>query len=785
MKRIGLAVALLVFTSVFLFTLTILPDVKATTLYVGGAGPGNYTTIQSAIDDANPGDSVYVHSGTYYESITIFKTLSLIGEDRDTTVINGTATGDVVHVTADWVNVTGFTIANSGPGYYDSGIELYYVQNCNVAGSNFSNNEFGIYLYHSSSNRIASNNASVNKYGITLRYSVNNLIINNTASTNAQSGIQLWYSDNNTLSNNTALSNEVNGIDLGDSNNNTVANNSISDNWGGILIIDGSDRNTVVNNIAFSNNWSGINLAFSGNNTMAGNNLFANDVGIQIQDSHSNTIVSNKVSSNNWYGIYLDSSESNVITDNLMVEDGVYIGGDSLENWNSHTIDSSNTVNGKPVYYWKNVGGGTIPSDAGQVILANCTDVVIENQNVSNSSVGIELGFSSDNTIANNTANSNDRYGISLWHSDGNTITNHTSLYNEGGIDLWRSDGNIIANSVASNNNEGIRTYSSFDNRIYHNNLIGNARQAYDFNGDNDWDDGYPSGGNYWSDYAGVDQKSGPNQNEGGSDGIGDTPYDDISGGASQDRYPFVKPTLEFNNPPTASFTVTPPEGNTTTVFIMDASTSSDLEDHVTSLEFRWDCENDGTWDDFFMTSQCQYSTPGTYTIRLEVRDTGGRMDITTRQVIVRSIENQQPTCSISEPEQGDVLSENYTVIGTASDSDGVVEEVEIRIDDGPWIQVTGTSSWSYEWNTTDVSDGNHTIYARSYDGTDYSEEVSVTVVVDSVSPPPPAEEESVFEQAWFWITVAVVIVIILTVVLILVRRRKEKQGEGESPESG
>ena len=419
MKRIGLAVALLVFTSAFLFTLTILPDVKATTLYVGGAGPGNYTTIQSAIDDANPGDSVYVYSGTYYESITIFKTLSLIGEDRDTTVINGTATGDVVHVTADGVNITGFTIANSGPDGYDSGIELYYVQNCNVAGSNFSNNEFGIYLYHSSSNRIVSNNASVNKYGITLRYSVNNLIKYNTVSTNAQSGIQLWYSDNNTLSNNTALSNEVNGIDLGDSNNNTVANNSISDNWDGILIIDGSNQNTVANNIAFSNSWSGIYLAFSGNNTVAGNNLFANDVGIQIQDSDSNTIVSNKVSSNNWYGVYFDYSDNNIAT-----------------------------------------------------------------------------------------------------------------------------------NNTVSNNGDGMYLEAANNNRIYHNNIINNTNQAFDDANTNQWDDGYPSGGNYWSDYTGIDNCSGPNQDVcPDPDGIGDTPYPIDAD--SRDRYPLTSPyKTTFPRPP-------------------------------------------------------------------------------------------------------------------------------------------------------------------------------------------------------------------------------------------
>jgi nitrous oxidase accessory protein NosD len=56
----------------------------------------------------------------------------------------------------------------------------------------------------------------------------------------------------------------------------------------------------------------------------------------------------------------------------------------------------------------------------------------------------------------------------------------------------------------------------------------------------NTWDNGYPSGGNYWSDYSGVDEYSGPYQNETGSDGIGDTPY--IIDEKNCDRYPLITP---------------------------------------------------------------------------------------------------------------------------------------------------------------------------------------------------------------------------------------------------
>jgi len=88
----------------------------------------------------------------------------------------------------------------------------------------------------------------------------------------------------------------------------------------------------------------------------------------------------------------------------------------------------------------------------------------------------------------------------------------------------------------------------SLSNLIYYNNFLNNTRQVYDFSWDpppvppsrNTWDEGYPSGGNYWSDYSGVDKKSGTNQDRHGSDGIGDTPY--VIDENNQDSYPLIRP---------------------------------------------------------------------------------------------------------------------------------------------------------------------------------------------------------------------------------------------------
>jgi parallel beta-helix repeat protein len=111
------------------------------------------------------------------------------------------------------------------------------------------------------------------------------------------------------------------------------------------------------------------------------------------------------------------------------------------------------------------------------------------------------------------------------------------------GIDLYGSDNNRIFDNTILNNQFGIFIHTSDDNRIYHNNILNNhiqARSLYDTG--NSFDNDYPSGGNYWSDYTGIDEKSGPNQDEPGSDNIGDTGYSFYHGIERRtDRYPFIE----------------------------------------------------------------------------------------------------------------------------------------------------------------------------------------------------------------------------------------------------
>jgi len=158
-----------------------------------------------------------------------------------------------------------------------------------------------------------------------------------------------------------------------------------------------------------------------------------------------------------------------------------------------------------------------------------------------NINFGISIwGFSHDVHIQENKITSSDIAGISVSDSYNITIFKNEISENVDGILIYNSTNNEVSgNNITQNRHAGIEFFlESINNVIFHNNFVNNAFQALTNNNINYWDDGYPSGGNYWSDYTSIDLYNGPHQNETGSDGIGDTPY--IIDEYNQDRYPLV-----------------------------------------------------------------------------------------------------------------------------------------------------------------------------------------------------------------------------------------------------
>ena len=173
-------------------------------LYVGGSGAGNYTTIQDAVNDASGGDTIYVYSGEYSRKLEINKILTLTGENRENTIISGDTAGNVVKITANYVNISGFTIKNP-VGSEMKCIMMDGITNCKITNNIIKNSYDGIYLLGSNENSL----------------------IGNTIKDNDGNGIFVYSSNDNILENNQIQYNQYGiGIDT-NCKNNVIFNNDI------------------------------------------------------------------------------------------------------------------------------------------------------------------------------------------------------------------------------------------------------------------------------------------------------------------------------------------------------------------------------------------------------------------------------------------------------------------------------------------------------------------------------------------------------------------------------
>jgi parallel beta-helix repeat protein len=306
----------------------------------------------------------------------------------------------------------------------------------------------------------------------------------------------------------------------------------------------------------------GIRLVTSDNNDIIDNTVLNNEIGISLEQSPQNNIGKNIISSTG-ADIHFISSDSITMTDNTMSGGGILMEGDTVSNWNTHNIDTSNTINSKPVIYWKNRSGDTVPAGAGQVILASCDGVTVTNQEISDTAAAIALGFSQDCTLETNTITGNNVSGILLDESNnnkiikneissniekgiyidssyGNQIMNNSISNNNNGTFLKNSDSNVFYNNSIKNNVFGITLSASPINVFFHNQFISNIIQVQIDDSTGIWNKDYPTCGNYWNDYSGNDLLNGPFQDQIGSDGIGDSPHN--LGTNNQDLYPLLNP---------------------------------------------------------------------------------------------------------------------------------------------------------------------------------------------------------------------------------------------------
>jgi len=438
--------------------------------------------------------------------------------------------------------------------------------------------------------------------------------------TGSGKGTSLTSRSNVTIKN-TEINNFGIGVHLIGSSNNSIYGNRITNNGDGVFITDlwlgtygiGSSNNSIVgNNITLSsgnvtlNSGCGVKITrWSNQNTVSGNIIERNGDGIYVGYFSNNTvIIDNNVTLNDRYGIHIDYySDDNIIIGNHIANNGwkgpdttkppflIWCGGIRIYRSINNTlrnnqmvnnmynfellyifvsdfindIDTSNTVNGKPIYHWIGERDRTVPSDAGYVALINCLNITVKNLNLANNKDGI-LITSTKNSIITGNRITNCIAGIYLDHSStgvagtvlgppssGIVICENNIMNNDYGIRLGNARENTIYRNNLIINNIGIYFDESKMNEIYHNNFINNTDQVK-FNGFymppfapariNTWDNGYPSGGNYWSNY----KEKYPNATELNGSDIWNTPY--VIAVENKDEHPLMNPVTvpEFSD---------------------------------------------------------------------------------------------------------------------------------------------------------------------------------------------------------------------------------------------
>jgi parallel beta-helix repeat protein len=295
------------------------------TLYVGGVGPNNYTSIQEAVDHALDGDTVFVfsHSSPYFEHVVVNRSIYLTGENRSTTVIDGSGIGDVVLIHADDVMIRSFTVQHGG--------DLPKVN----AGIESRANRSGIH-----DNIVVQNG----KYGVgvLLNCSSGAHVYDNIIAENGNEGVFLGRSTNATIEHNEMTGNGHCAVVISKSSGNTIVENTMADNYAGVSLWPGATDNEVARNNIFDQEYSGIGMWPGADNNSLHDNVLSNNslYGFLMTKVDGNIIAFNTIQGSN-EGIRLSMANESLFQCNNFIANNqsAFFENSSLNRWKQNYWD--------------------------------------------------------------------------------------------------------------------------------------------------------------------------------------------------------------------------------------------------------------------------------------------------------------------------------------------------------------------------------------------------------------------------------------------------------------